>query len=180
MKTMLNVTLSAAFGASLLALSPVAPAAAAEIAPPTTVKKCKRGEIRDRRTKKCVKKKKRSSNLHPQDIYVAARLSAYDGAYAEALDILSVAGKTDNPQILNYRGYVTRKMGDVEGALKHYRAALASDPDYTLARAYMGEAYLLLGDKAAAQEQLAEIASRCGTHCSEYTTLSEKLALLAD
>ena len=54
--------------------------------------------------------------------------------------------------------------------------ALRADPDFTLAREYMGEAYLTLGDVEAAKGQLAEIEKRCGAGCAEYAELERQIA----
>ena len=51
-----------------------------------------------------------------------------------------------------------------------------ADPDFTLAREYMGEAYLTLGDVEAAKGQLAEIEKRCGTGCAAYAELVRQIA----
>ena len=59
----------------------------------------------------------------------------------------------------------------MQKGLKYYQAALAVDPDYTLARSYMGEAFLQLGYRDKAVEQLAEIKLRCVGACPEYAAL---------
>ena len=89
--------------------------------------------------------------------------------------VLSLAANQDDPRILNYKGYSTRKLGDVEGGLVFYQAALRIDPNYNLAREYMGEAYLQLGQIDKAREQLSEIGSRCGTDCREYAMLKKEI-----
>ncbi|MDZ7824300.1 MAG: hypothetical protein U5K75_09885 [Ahrensia sp.] len=74
--------------------------------------------------------------------------------------------------MLNYLGYATRNAGDIEGGLAYYRAAIALDPNYTLARSYMGQALLLKGDRRGAQVQLSEIESRVGVEAREYKLLA--------
>ena len=81
------------------------------------------------------------------------------------------ADKTD-PRILNYLGYSHRKSGRIQVGLGYYQEALRINPDYTLVREYLGEAYIQLGDVASAKNQLSEIEKRCGTGCKEYTVLS--------
>ncbi len=109
-----------------------------------------------------------------EEVFFAAYGLARAGQYAAALDILKVADQSD-PRVLNYRGFATRKLGDVDGALPFYRRALDINPDYALARAYMGEAYLQKGLTVEARGQLAEIERRCGRICAEYVDLAMQI-----
>lgn len=111
------------------------------------------------------------------EIYNAAYWMARQGQYVDSLKILRLAQNPDDPRILNAQGYATRKLGDVEGALPYYLKALDRNPNFTLARAYLGEAYLIKQNLAAAENQLQEISSRCGHTCEEYGHLFEKIAL---
>ena len=70
----------------------------------------------------------------------------------------------------------TRKLGDIDKGIDYYRQALAVDPDYTKARQYLGEAYLLKNDVGKAKEQLDEIADRCGGPCEDYELLVAAIA----
>lgn len=106
------------------------------------------------------------------EVYNAAYWLAKSGSYAEARALLLTASNPDDPRILNYLGYTTRKLGDVDGALVYYGKALALKPDYTLARSYLGEAHLQKGDVTAAKSELGEIERRCGTGCQEYAELA--------
>jgi tetratricopeptide (TPR) repeat protein len=114
--------------------------------------------------------------LSNDEIYNAAYWLAHDGQYKEALAVLSQAKTPNDPRILNETGFVTRKLGNVDAALPYYRQALAINPDYTLAREYMGEAFVTKGDLASAREQLGEIERRRGRDCVEYAKLSEAIA----
>ena len=161
---------SIGFGSSL-AVAPVF--AADEVYKPRTPS-CKRGHAWDRRKGKCVKARK-SSNLTDNNIYEVARNLAYETRYDEAISILKLAKNQNDPRILNYLGYSTRKSGNVEKGLMYYQAALKINPDYTLARSYMGEAYMQLGNVSAAKAQLAEIKLRCKGSCPEYVALENKI-----
>lgn len=97
------------------------------------------------------------------------------GRYSESLALLATVKNRENPRALNSMGFVTRKLGDVDGALPYYARALAIKPDYVQARAYLGEAYLAKDDLAHAREQLAEIARRCGTACFAYGELAREI-----
>ena len=90
--------------------------------------------------------------------------------------MLQRAEDSDDPRVLNVLGFATRKQGRVDEGLTYYRRALAIDPNYVLAREYMGEAFLQKGDIASAQEQLSEIGSRCGTNCTSYGKLANLIA----
>lgn len=114
--------------------------------------------------------------LSNDEIYNAAYWLAHEGQYKNALTLLDQAKGTNDPRILNETGFVTRKLGNVDGALPYYRKALSIDPNYTLAREYMGEAFVTKGDLASAREQLREIEKRCGTRCLEYAKLAEAIS----
>ena len=73
-------------------------------------------------------------------------------------------------------GFTLRKLGRVDEAFDYYFKALATRPDATTTRQYLGEAYLQVGQPGKAREQLAEIAKRCGTTCEDYTALAEEIA----
>jgi len=141
---------------------------------PVVTPKCKKGFAWDRRSRKC-KAAKKSSNLHDDDLFQAARELAYESRYEEALSMLELASNQKDPRILNYRGFATRKLGRTNEALGYYKTALSIDPNYTLVREYMGEAYLQLGRIDKAREQLNEIALRCGTGCREYALLDAEI-----
>lgn len=96
---------------------------------------------------------------------------ARGGRFAEALSYLRVP-KTPDARTLTYIGFATRKLGDVDAALPYYARALSLDPDYAVARAYLGEAHLARADLDRARGELAEIARRCGTACPEYVDLA--------
>ena len=118
----------------------------------------------------------RSAALSDEDLYAAAYDFSQDGQYAEALKALFQIKDQQQPKVLNSIGYSTRKLGDLDEGITYYRKALALDPDYTKARQYLGEAYLLKDDVDKAKEQLAEIGDRCGGPCEDYTLLVAAIA----
>lgn len=144
-------------------------------APSSKSKTCKKkGYVWSKKKKKCVKTQK-SSEYTDDDIYLAGRTLAYEERYGEAIAILKFAKNKKDPRILNFLGYSTRKAGNVQAGLRYYKAAIAADPDYTLARSYMGEAYVTLGNLDAARNQLKEIEARCGRFCREYRVLDKAI-----
>ncbi len=100
---------------------------------------------------------------------------AKTGHYRSALDQLEAVAAPD-ARTSTYIGFAYRKLGALDTALVHYGAALRTDPGFTVARAYLGEAYLTMGDRAAATAELGEIAARCGVNCAEYADLAGHIA----
>lgn len=143
-------------------------------------KACKKGQVmktvkkngKDVRT--CVKV---SAGILPDDeLYVQGRELAKDGEYDWALDVLAAIANQNQPRVLNYTGYSHRKAGRLEIGITYYRKALAIDPNYVLAREYLGEGYVAAGKIELAQAELAEIGKRCGISCEEYKDLSEAIS----
>jgi tetratricopeptide (TPR) repeat protein len=123
--------------------------------------------------KKCTRGVK--DEMSDDEIYYAGYWLARTGQYDEAIEILNKAS-VKNERILTYIGFATRKRGDHDAAMELYNRALAMNPDYTVARAYMGEALIAKGEIALAREQLAEIGTRCGMSCAEYNELKVELS----
>lgn len=105
------------------------------------------------------------------ELFYAGYWLAKSGSYEKALSYLKLADQSD-PRVVTYIGFSTRKLGDVDKALPFYTKALALDANYNVARAYLGEAHLSKGNLAGAEDQLAQIADRCGIHCAEYIDLA--------
>ncbi len=135
--------------------------------------KCSGGQVWDKTTKKCADAQR--GMIDDDSIYETGRDLAMAGRYGEAITVLSLASNKSDPRILNYLGYSHRKSGRVSVGLGYYREALIQDPNYTLVREYMGEAYLQNGDVDAARQQLGEIEKRCGKDCREYSLLAEQI-----
>lgn len=158
---------------SFAALTPFyAQAAGSEDTPASDVAQCDNGQVYDKKAKECVDEEK--SSMNDVDLLDNGRALAYAERYDEALVVLAKI-KDRNAEVLNYLGYASRNAGDVEQGLKYYRAALALDPDYTLARSYMGQALLNSGDRRGAMIQLDEIEKRVGTEAREYKLLANAL-----
>jgi len=150
---------------------------------PAVAAKCKTGEVWDPEAKgwfgakgKCVAA---AEVQKPKDekqgmIYDYGRTLAKAGEYDRAIDALRLAPDQSDPRVLNYLGFSHRKLGRMDEALGYYRAAVAANPDYSLVREYLGEAYIQLGALEAAREQLSEIERICGGRtCAEYDQLAK-------
>jgi predicted Zn-dependent protease len=122
------------------------------------------------------KPKKKDSSLNQDQIYSLGYWQAKTGEYSTALATLQSAPDQSDPRVQTMIGFTLRKVGRVDEAFGYYLKALATRPDATTTRQYLGEAYLQIGDTVRAREQLAEIAKRCGTACEDYTALAEEIA----
>jgi tetratricopeptide (TPR) repeat protein len=137
------------------------------------VKKCKKKEVLDLTTKKCVKV---SYGILPdEELYRQGSALAQAGEYDWALTVLAAIRNQNDPSVLNYTGYSHRKSGRLDEAIGYYRKALAINPDFVLAREYLGEGYVAGGRIDLAKVELSEIAKRCGTTCEEYQELAEHI-----
>ena len=166
------IVLVSVFAATQLYTAPAIAAGSPSSSVPK--KKCKKGDVWSTEEKKCVKKT--SELLTDDDLYLQARAYVEDDKYNMALDLLRRIRNQNQPRVLNYIGYSTRKLGDVDEGIRYYKKALSLDPNYNVAREYLGEGYLQKGDLGSAKQQLAEIAKRCGVSCEEYKDLAEEIA----
>ena len=151
----------------------LANAAGSSSEPTSTIKNCKKGEVYDKKKKQCMDKD--SAMLDDDQLLDNGRALAYAGRFDEAFDVLNEIKNKQTAEVQNYLGFSSRKSGDVETGLTYYRVALTLDPDYTLARSYMGQALLNKGDRAGALLQLAEIEKRVGKDVYEYKLLAASL-----
>jgi tetratricopeptide (TPR) repeat protein len=172
MKTLLVLTTIAT-----ISFAPMGFAAGSDdTAPPVkteTTQECKKGKIWDEKKEKCVNPEQGA--LSDDALFEAARELAYDGQYENALRVLAVAANQNDPRILNYKGFANRKAGRMAEGMAYYEAALAIDPDYILARSYMGQALVSEGDFLGARDQLLEIEARGGRETWAFAALEQAL-----
>lgn len=188
MKSLGQTMLAATFCAGLaIAASGHALAAGDSDSPATTTTtaKCPKGQVFDPEAPrlfgkgKCVDaadlgKSSKDKSDKQSLIYENGKALARAGRFEEAIAVLEMAPDRHDPRVLNYLGYSNRKLGRVDEALAYYRAAVDQDPDFSLVREYLGEAYIQLGQLEKAREQLSEIERICGSRsCSEYGQLAE-------
>ncbi len=149
---------------------------------PTTKPKlvCKKGEIIKKMTVNGVKKRKcvklETSSLTDEELYDQGSQLAKDGKYEEALVVLAKIKNQDDPRVLNYMGYSNRKAGRLDAGIAYYQKALAIDPNFVLAREYLGEGYVAAGKIDLAKIELAEIEKRAGINSEEYKDLAKVIA----
>jgi Flp pilus assembly protein TadD len=96
----------------------------------------------------------------------------------QAVYHLTIAAKAEptNADAQNLLGYAYRNQRKFDLAFKHYGEALRLNPQHRGAHEYMGEAYVLVGDKAKAQQHLAALDRLCGKSCEEYQDLAKAIA----
>jgi Flp pilus assembly protein TadD len=140
---------------------------------------CKRGEAAKwggdaaAKTQACVTLA--AGVMADDELYEQGKLLATESEYDWALEVLALITKQDDAKVLNYIGYSHRKAGRLETGIEVYKKALALDPNFVQARAYLGEAYILAGKKDMAMAELTEIKTRCGEACPEYMELQKAL-----
>ena len=90
--------------------------------------------------------------------------------YSQAFNKLNKAYKKDkkNPDILNYMGYTSRKVGNFEEAEKFYLKGLDLKPNHNGINEYLGELYVQTNRIDKANERLKVLKS---CNCDEYAEL---------
>jgi tetratricopeptide (TPR) repeat protein len=98
----------------------------------------------------------------------------WDGAIA----VLKSAALRDprNADIQNYIGYAYRRLRQLGPAIGHYQQALILNPRHRSAHEHLGEASLVLGDAATAEQHLAHLEDICLIGCDEYDDLKRAIA----
>lgn len=89
---------------------------------------------------------------------------------------MAVKSEPANADARNLLGYAYRNQRKFDLAFREYGEALKLNPQHKGAHEYIGEAYVLTGNKAKAQEHLAALERICGKGCEEYQDLSRAIA----
>ena len=108
---------------------------------------------------------KRAGKLEKKDNKAKA-----EKLYDQAFEKLNEALKKDkkNPDILNYMGFTSRKIGNFSEAEDYYLRGLAIDPKHNGINEYLGELYVQTDRIDKAKERL-EVLKNC--NCEEYGEL---------
>ncbi len=98
------------------------------------------------------------------------------GDWDRAASFLERAAGSDsrNADVFNLLAYSYRHLGRLDDAFTNYGRALALDPRHLGAHEYIGEAYLVVGDLAKAEEHLAALTEICAS-CEETEELAEAI-----
>jgi Flp pilus assembly protein TadD len=103
----------------------------------------------------------------------ALRAENWNGAIA-AFE-LAVLRDPTNADIQNYIGYAYRRLRQMGPAVGHYQKALMLNPRHRGAHEHLGEAYLVLGESAKAEQLLAALENLCLIPCEEYNDLKRAI-----
>jgi len=81
-----------------------------------------------------------------------------------------------NADIHNYIGYAHRRLRQFGPAMQYYQQALVHNRRHRSAHEHLGELYLVLGDPAKAEQQLATLEEICLIPCVETDDLKRAIA----
>ena len=116
------------------------------------------------------------SRLDPDYARGVKAIEAKDWASAVPLLLSAALRDTRNADIQNFIAYAYRNSGDMPLAFRHYNRALELNPRHRGAHEYIGEAYLMIGNLAKAEEHLAALRKICLIPCEEIGDLEQKVA----
>ena len=96
--------------------------------------------------------------------------------WERAASHLERAARSDprNADVFNLLAYSYRHLDRIDDAFAYYGRALDLDPRHLGAHEYIGEAYLIVGDPAKAEEHLATLTEICAS-CEETEELAEAI-----
>lgn len=110
--------------------------------------------------------------------FAAGRSAIERKDWVGAISIFSgvVAREPRNADAWNWLGYSYRRNRQLDNAFQAYDKALKINPAHLGAHEYVGEAWLMAGKPAKAQEHLEALASLCKARCEEHATLKKSIA----
>jgi tetratricopeptide (TPR) repeat protein len=111
------------------------------------------------------------------DPLAPARLAIKAKKWPSAIDELRKLNKADDADWNNLMGYALRKQAtpDLDGAQRHYDAALRINPDHQGALEYSGELALMKGDLPTAETRLAALSKLCKSPCEPLDDLKKSI-----
>ncbi len=118
------------------------------------------------------KKKQKKSEQEFRDGYRAAYALVQANQYQAAFAAFKALDEDDHPDVANYLGYTSRKLGRYDDAKYWYERALAANPKHVRTWQYYGMWHVEQGNMLKAADFLEEIKLICGgTGCKEYQDL---------
>lgn len=114
----------------------------------------------------------------PADALAAARAHIQSQRWPAAIAELQRVNAGTNADWNNLMGFALRKQArpDLDGAQRHYDAALRIQPQHLGALEYAGELALMRGDLPTAEMRLAALARLCQTPCEPLDDLKKAVA----
>ena len=96
-----------------------------------------------------------------------------------AIMALKLAALRDprNADIQNYLGYAYRRLRQLGPAMQHYQQALVLNRRHRSAHEHLGELYLVLGEPAKTEQQLATLEDICLIPCIETDDLKRAITV---
>jgi Flp pilus assembly protein TadD len=117
-----------------------------------------------------------SESTDPNWIEGKKAVEAQDWKRAVELLSKAAAAEPNNADVQNWLGFSLRKSGNLDAAFAAYNEALKLNPQHKSAHEYIGEAYLLAGNIAKAEQHLTELQKLCTPiPCEEYKELRRAL-----
>jgi Flp pilus assembly protein TadD len=112
------------------------------------------------------------------DPLASARMAIKAKQWPGAIEELRKLNKADDADWNNLMGYALRKQAtpDLDGAQRHYDAALRIDPSHPGALEYSGELALMKGDLPTAETRLAALSKLCKSPCEPLDDLKKSIA----
>jgi tetratricopeptide (TPR) repeat protein len=104
----------------------------------------------------------------------ALRAENWNGAIA-AFELAALRDPT-NADIQNYIGYAYRRLRQMGPAIGYYQKALMLNSRHRSAHEHLGEAYLVLGEPAKAQQLLTALENLCLLPCEESDDLKRAIS----
>ncbi|MCC8978288.1 tetratricopeptide repeat protein [Bradyrhizobium acaciae] len=110
--------------------------------------------------------------------FKAGKKALVAGDWNRAIAAFELAALRDplNADTQNYIGYAYRRLRQLGPAMGHYQQALMLNPRHRSAHEHLGEAYLMLGEPAKAEQLLTALGNLCLIPCEEYGDLKRILA----
>ena len=115
-------------------------------------------------------KPKRSKDPFQRGFDAAQRL-IQEGRYEAGIAALKALRRDRHPDVANYLGYASRKLGRYDDAKFWYEAALAADPRHARTWSYYGMWHAEQGNVLKARDYLERVHAICGADCREYQEL---------
>jgi tetratricopeptide (TPR) repeat protein len=110
--------------------------------------------------------------------FKAGKRALAAGDWNGAIAAFELAALRDplNADIPNYIGYAYRRLRQLGPAIGHYQRALTLNPRHRGAHEHLGEAYLVLGEPAKAEQLLAALGNLCLIPCDEFDDLKRAIS----